>query len=57
LFPEQPKVAIVVVKGVDAKLLAKFFDNLGIFEEVNGGTGVGLYEYIVLYGEGRLPGL
>jgi len=39
LFSEQPRVAIVVVKGVDAKLLAKFFDNLGIFEEVNGGTG------------------
>jgi len=48
LLPEQPKVAVVVIEGVDAKLLAEFFDNLGIFEEVNGGTGVGLYEYVVI---------
>jgi len=29
---------IVVVKGVDAKLLVEF-ENLGIFEEVSGGPG------------------
>jgi len=28
--------------------MAEFFDDLGIFEEVNGGTGMSLYEYVVV---------